>query len=279
MVPKVEGMRGEVRRQLGLEEVQEIGVVAVSKDFPKVGIRQGGDAGELEFEHVVLAGVHVDAVDAVEEKMWVEEKQVRRSPRQCTADSNVDPPSNPLQRILQRITPPTRNNHNPIVGSEIHNLQILPRIFPCKRVDVGRETGNAGRVKRLAPFDALSVYVVFRDKPEVEMRDFFLVFGVRVERTSGHHTRRVGSKRLRVLLGPNKHLDAALEPFDVDVFGSCVGCCGGKLEVGEGQRVGAGEEGLFEVEDAVAAGADPDVVGDADHCGFGTTFQRVSEPI
>jgi hypothetical protein len=131
-VPKVERVRGEVRRKLGLEEVQEIRVVPVPKDLPKVRIRQRRDPRQLELKHIVLTRVHVDAVDSAD----------------------------PMQRILERIAPATRDNQHPVLPAQIHHPQVLPRIFPGECVDVGRETGDAGGVKGHAPAHALTVHVV-----------------------------------------------------------------------------------------------------------------------
>lgn len=62
--PVLEGAAGEVGGEFGDQQGAEVGVFALAKDLPDVGVVESGKRGDFEFEQVVLCWVKVDGVHA-----------------------------------------------------------------------------------------------------------------------------------------------------------------------------------------------------------------------
>ncbi|KIH89559.1 hypothetical protein SPBR_06644 [Sporothrix brasiliensis 5110] len=107
--PVLEAAAGQVRGQLGDEQLAEAGVLAGAKQQPKVLVGDlGGVGGDLELEQVVLGRVEVDGVDA----------------------------GGALQRVGQNVVAGTGDGEHDVLLVEPEQALVDAGVLPRKRIDV-----------------------------------------------------------------------------------------------------------------------------------------------
>jgi hypothetical protein len=146
---------GEVRRELIVEQLLEVGDAALAEHLPHLRVRERGDGGELELEQVALARVHVNAVDPprlgrdrVMQRVWA-----ARQRRRETA-------------LVALTVASGRDDEERVVASNLQVLHVDLRVLPLHAMSAHTFTYTLEAANREAvdPAPELGVLLLLQER-------------------------------------------------------------------------------------------------------------------